>query len=64
MFLLSLVIENSKVATKIWAGAIGIEGLDAIIEIGYRHYCTLGPVQYLADYLVTKIGALSNLLDV
>ena len=41
-----------------------IEGLDAILEIGCKHYCTLGPVRYLADYLVAKIGELSNLLDV
>ena len=64
LLLLSLVIGNSKVATKIWAGAIAIEGLDAIIEIGCRHYFTLGPVRYLADYLVAKVGALSDLLDI
>ena len=64
LFPLRLVIGNSKVATKIWAGAIAIEGLDAIIEIGCRHYRTLRPVQYLADDLVAKVGALSNLLYV
>ena len=64
MFPLSLVIGNSKVATEIWAGAIAIEGLDVIIEIGCRHYCTLGPVRYLADDLVDKMGALSDLLYV
>ena len=57
LFTLSLVIGNSKVA-------IAIEGLDAILEIGCRHYCTLGPVRYLVDYLVAKIGVLSNLLNV
>ena len=61
---LSLVICNSEVAMKIWDGAIEIEGLDAIIVIGCRHYFTFGPVRYLADYIVAKIGALSNLLNV
>ena len=59
-----MVIGNSKVATKIWAGEISIEGLDAILEIGCKHYCTLGPVRYLADYLVANIGALINIIDV
>ena len=41
---LSLVIGNSEVVTKIWTGAIAIEGLDVIIEIDCRHYYTLGTV--------------------
>ena len=64
IFPLSLVIGNSEVATKIWAGAIVIEGLDAIIEIDCRHYHTLRPVRYPADDLVAKVGALRNLLYV
>ena len=64
LFPLGLVIRNSKVATNICSRAIAIEGLDAIIEIGCRHYFTFGPVRYLADYLVAKIGALRDLLDV
>ena len=61
---LSLVIGNIKVATKIWAGPIAIEGLDAIIETGCRHYCTLGPVRYLADYIVANISKLKDILNV
>ena len=64
MFPLSLVIGNSEVATKIWVGAIAIEGLYAILEIGCRHYRTLRPFRYLADDLVAKVGALSKLLYV
>ena len=64
LFPLSLVIGNSEVATKIWACAIAIEGLDAILEIGCRHYHTLRPVQYLENDLVAKVGTLSDLLYV
>ena len=64
IFPLSLVIGNSEVATKIWADAIVIEGLDAILEIDCRHYRTLCPVRYLADDHVAKAGALSDLLYV
>ena len=64
MFPLSLVIRNNEVATKIWAIAIAIEGLDAILEIVCRHYRTLRPVRYLANDLVAKVVALSDLLYV
>ena len=61
---LSLVIGNSEVVTKMWAGAIAIEGLYVILGIGCRHYRTLRPVRYFADDLVAKVVALSDLLYV
>ena len=61
---MSLVIGNSEVATKIWAGAIAIEGLYVILGIGCRHYRTLRPVRDLADDLVAKVGALRDILYV